>query len=267
MRLQRHLAQCRVASRRRAEELIRAGRVKVNDQVVRELGSKVDPAVDRVEVDGRVVRPPEGTEVWMLHKPRGVVTTMRDPQGRRTVAQLVKVPGRRLVPVGRLDADTTGLLLLTDDGDLALHLTHPRWGVEKEYLVTVEGRPDRKTCQTLRDGVTLDRVPASLATLEPAQGVGPARRGCSRWRVVVDEGRHHLVRRVFEAVGHPVVGLHRARVGPVEIGLLGRGQARRLTQEEEAALRQAAGFENAEETGETKAENSPAVDRGPARRD
>jgi 23S rRNA pseudouridine2605 synthase len=244
MRLQRYLAQCGVASRRAAEELILAGRVKVNGKVVRELGTKVDPEKDLVKFHGRPVKRPDTPEVWMLNKPNGIITTMRDPQQRRTVASLVHSSGRRLVPVGRLDANTTGLLLMTDDGDLALRLTHPRWGVEKDYLVTVEGTLNSEAKKLLREGVALDGRPVAVEKLTSAQGVGPARQGCSRWRVVVHEGRRHLIRRLMEAVGYPVHGLHRERVGPIELGQLASGQARRLTDEEHAALRAAVGLDS-----------------------
>ncbi len=258
MRLQRYLAQAGVASRRRAETLITAGRVRVNGQVVTELGTRVDPEKDRVEFDDQAVTPRAAPEVWMLHKPTGVVTTMSDPQGRRTVADLVQMPGRRLVPVGRLDIATSGLLLMSDDGDLALRLTHPRWAVEKVYLTTVEGAPSPESRAALLREIDLDGRPAALAHLEPAADVGSPRRGQSRWRATVHEGRYHLVRRLFEAVGHPVVGLHRIRIGPLTLGPLKRGEARRLTDKEIAALRRAVGLDHAKEEATAESDHPAA---------
>lgn len=266
MRLQRYLAQAGVASRRHAETLIRAGRVRVNGQVVTQLGTQVDPARDRVECDGRPVTPQAAPEVWMLHKPRGVITTMRDPQRRRTVADLVKSPGHRLFPVGRLDAQTSGLLLFTDDGDLALRLTHPRWGVEKEYLVTVEGQPGRETREALLEGVFVEGRTSRLERLRPAEEFGPPAEGQTRWLVVIREGRHHVVRNLFAAVGHPVVGLHRVRVGPLTLGRLGRGRARRLAEREVAALRRAVGLTDGQEATRQETE-TPSERRGAAPRD
>lgn len=240
MRLQRYLAQCGIASRRHSEELILAGRVRVNGEIVRELGTQVDPEKDKVEFDRSEVTPPSDWEVWALNKPRGVVTTMRDPQGRKTVADLMRgKSGHRLVPVGRLDQIASGLLLMTDDGDLALRLTHPRWGVDKEYLVTVEGTLSREEQRSLCTGIEIEGRRSRFLSVKRASGVGPARQGCTRWSVVLHEGRYHLVRRLFEAVGHRVVGLHRPRVGPLELGTLKSGSARRLSNEEVAALRRA----------------------------
>lgn len=247
MRLQRYLAQCGVASRRHAEELITAGKVKVNGATVTTLGTKIDPGADRVECEGRQVQPRPETEVWMLHKPRGVITTMHDPQGRRTVAQLVRSPGHRLVPVGRLDAATTGLLLMTDDGDLALRLTHPRWGVEKEYLATVEGSLNREEREALLEGVFVDGKTTRLTALASASGWGTPRPGQTRWLATVHEGRYHIVRRLFEAAGHPVTQLHRVRVGPVRLGTLAKGASRRLTPAEARKLRRAVGLTDGEE--------------------
>src|ERR1035441_7072103 len=158
MRLQRYLAQAGVASRRKAEELISAGSVRVNGITVRELGTVVDPLVDRIEYGGRVVRPATEHSYYVLHKPFGVVTTMSDPEGRRTVADVVRSHGvaQRVVPVGRLDYDTAGVLLLTDDGDLAHVLTHPRFGVEKTYRATVRGRLEPEAVAALRAGMKLD---------------------------------------------------------------------------------------------------------------
>jgi 23S rRNA pseudouridine2605 synthase len=198
MRLNAFLARAGVASRRRADELIKAGRVTVNSEPG-QLNTVVG-ARDRVEVDGQAVER-QRLRYVLLHKPAGVVTTARDPQGRTTVVELV--PGEpRVVPVGRLDADTTGALLLTNDGQLAHRLAHPRYGVEKTYVAEIEGDPDEDALQRLRDGVELDDGRTAPA---PA-----SRLGSGRVELVLHEGRKHQVKRMLAAVGHPVTRLHRS---------------------------------------------------------
>lgn len=243
MRLQKFLARAGVASRRGSEDLTTAGRVRVNDCVVTELGAKVDPLVDVVRVDGRVVSL-AGTCVYLaLNKPSGVVTTMSDPQGRPTVATLVPVadhPG--LFPVGRLDRDTTGLLLFTTDGELSHRLLHPRWKVDKTYLATVDGWPDENDVRTLKRGVQLDdgpTAPAHVRVLERLPQV-------SVLEITITEGRKRQVRRMFSAVGHPVRELHRIRFGPIELAGLPVGDWRALTTEEVAMLKESAGIEEGE---------------------
>lgn len=238
MRLQKFLARAGIASRRGSEDLMTAGRVRVNGEVVRELGAKVDPATDRVEVDGIEVSM-SGAPVYLaLHKPAGTVTTMSDPQGRPTVAELVPVaqhPG--LFPVGRLDFDTTGLLLFTTDGELAHRLLHPRHKVEKTYLALVDGSPDACDVKTLGAGVALDdgmTAPAKVRTVE-------RRQGRSLMEMTITEGRKRQVKRMFSAVGHPVLELHRTHFGPILLGQLPEGQWRTLSEEETAALRRAVG--------------------------
>lgn len=250
MRLQKFLARAGVASRRHAEELIAAGRVTVNGARVTEMGVKVDPAADVVAVDGAPVALPEENATFLLHKPAGYVTTMSDPQGRPTVAalmadELLAHPG--LFPVGRLDTDTTGLLLFTDDGQLGHGLLHPRRHVEKTYLALVEGVPDAGDVRRLREGVLLDdglTLPAGVRVLEGADGRRAAqligegagasgyrqRHGGKRGRdalaargsyveVRLREGRNRQVRRMLEAVGHPVIALHREAFGPLVLGI------------------------------------------------
>jgi 23S rRNA pseudouridine2605 synthase len=198
VRLNAYLARAGVASRRGADELIKAGRVTVNGAPGR-LNTFVEKR-DRVEVDGKHVAPQKLTYV-LLHKPAGVVTTARDPQGRPTVVDLVDVP-ERVVPVGRLDADTTGALLLTNDGPLANTLAHPRYGVEKMYVADVEGRPDDRALRALAEGVALEdgmTAPAVVRRLAP-----------TRVELTLHEGRNRQVRRMLEAVGHPVRHLHRS---------------------------------------------------------
>jgi pseudouridine synthase len=234
VRLQRYLALAGIASRRAAEELIVAGKVQVNGKLVRELGSRVEDG-DRVNVNGHLVVMPR-REVVVLNKPVGVVTTMRDPEGRRTVEDVIRshrgAGAARLVPVGRLDYDTSGVLLLTNDGDLAYTLTHPRFGVEKVYRATLRRRLEPEAVEKLRKGIVLEGRRTSPAELRVV-AVG-------RDRSVVDltlhEGGYRQVRRMFETVGHPLVGLERLRFGPVTLGALRPGQTRELTPSERKAL-------------------------------
>jgi 23S rRNA pseudouridine2605 synthase len=228
MRLNAYLARAGVASRRGADELIKAGRVLVNGEAGR-LNTFVE-AGDVVEVDGRRVERQPLAYV-LLHKPAGVVTTARDPQGRPTVVGLVEHPAR-VVPVGRLDADTTGALLLTNDGPLAHRLAHPRYGVEKVYEVDVEGRPSDDALRRLEAGVELDDVPTAPAR---ARRLGP-----SRLELMLHEGRKHQVKRMCEAVGHPVRHLHRSTYAGLDLSGLASGAWRELEPEEVAALRKAA---------------------------
>jgi 23S rRNA pseudouridine2605 synthase len=224
MRLNAYLARAGVASRRGADELIKAGRVRVNGEPG-QLNTFV-AARDRVEVDGKEVAA-QRLAYLLLHKPAGVVTTARDPQGRRTVVELVpREP--RVVPVGRLDADTTGALLLTNDGPLAHRLAHPRYGVEKVYEVEVEGDPDQAALAALRKGVELDD-----GRTAPARA---RRLGRRRLELVLHEGRNRQVKRMLEAVGHPVVRLHRSAYAGLTLDGLAPGEWRELTREEISAL-------------------------------
>lgn len=226
VRLQKHLARAGVASRRGAEAVIEAGRVTVNGEVVRELGTKVDPERDRIEVDGQPIAI-EPTRWVALNKPRGYVCTRRDPQGRRTVYDLLPDDMGTLFTVGRLDADSEGLILLTNDGDAANRLLHPRYGVRREYLALVEGKPGPKALRKLRAGVALED---GLATAVDAGFVdteeGPA------VRLVLAEGRKREVRRMLAAVGHPVRRLTRTRYGGLELGALRPGAWRLLDADE-----------------------------------
>jgi 23S rRNA pseudouridine2605 synthase len=217
VRLNAYLARAGVASRRRADELIKAGRVRVNGRP----GALNDfvGGRDVVEVDGERVAAQELAYV-LLHKPAGVVTTSRDPQGRPTVVGLVDHPSR-LVPVGRLDADTTGVLLLTNDGELAHRLAHPRYEVDKVYEVEVEGEPDEESLRQLAEGVELED-----GRTAPAQA---RRLGPSRIELTVHEGRKHQVKRMLEAVGHPVRRLHRSRYAGLDLTGLSPGEWRQLT--------------------------------------
>jgi 23S rRNA pseudouridine2605 synthase len=227
MRLNAYLARAGVASRRGADELIKAGRVRVNSEPGR-LNTFVE-AGDVVEVDGRRVEPQQLAYV-LLHKPAGVVTTARDPHGRPTVVGLVDHPAR-VVPVGRLDADTTGALLLTNDGPLSHRLAHPRYGVEKVYEVDIESRPSDEALRQLAEGVELDYGPTAPAKVR--------RLGPYRLELTLHEGRKHQVKRMCEAVGHPVTRLHRSCYAGLAIGDLAPGEWRELTADEVAALRRA----------------------------
>jgi 23S rRNA pseudouridine2605 synthase len=228
-RLQKILARAGLGSRRAAEALIAAGRVRVNGEVAT-LGDRADPETDRIEVDGAVVGVRPGLVHYLLNKPAGVVTTASDPQGRPTVVGLVPAEPR-VFPVGRLDAETEGLLLLTNDGELAHQLTHPSFGIDKEYLAEVDGRPTRGALRRLREGVDLDdgrTAPAKVSVV-----------GDGLLRITIHEGRNRQVRRMCDAVGHPVRRLVRVRVGPIADRRLAPGAWRALEQDEVRALERA----------------------------
>ena len=232
MRLAKYLAHAGVASRRAAEQLVFGGRVTVGAETVRDPARDVTEG-DGVRVDGRAVTAgaPSERVVYLVNKPKGVVSTAKDPQGRRTIVTLV--PSReRLYPVGRLDADSTGLILLTDDGDLAYRLTHPSFEVPKTYRATVRRPPVRRDAvQRLRDGIVLEdgrTAPARVKVLAP-----------DTLEITIHEGRKRQVRRMCEAVGHPVAALQRTAFGPLRLGRLPEGGHRRLTAEDIRALRQA----------------------------
>ena len=230
-RLQKVLARTGFGSRRACEELILDGRVRVNGEPAA-LGRRVEPGRDTVEVDGVAIGFAPDLAYYLLNKPRGVVTTASDPQGRPTVVELVPAEPR-VFPVGRLDADTEGLLLLTNDGELTHRLTHPSFGVEKEYLAEVEGRPSPATARLLREGVQLEdglTAPARVAVVEP-----------NGLRIVIHEGRNRQVRRMCDAVGHPVVRLVRTRIGPLADRGLAPGAWRPVTVSEVRALEAATG--------------------------
>ena len=231
MRLNRYLAACGLGSRRRCEELITSGRVRLNGQPAA-LADRIGPE-DCVTVDGARVRPQETGAMWMLHKPAGVVCTADDPERRPTVLELAQSHGIRLrvFPVGRLDRDTTGLLLLTNDGALAFRLTHPTWGIEKEYEATVAAPLGAEELEHLRGGVQLaDGLTSPCTVTQEVDGAEV------RVRLVLHEGRKRQVRRMLEALGHPVLQLHRVRVGPLRLGDLPPGALRALVAAEKAAL-------------------------------
>jgi 23S rRNA pseudouridine2605 synthase len=231
MRLQKYLAHAGVASRRASEQIVADGRVTVDGEIVHDPATDVGPG-DDVRVDGRSVTPVADTVVYAVNKPAGVVSTARDTHRRETVVELVPADGRRLYPVGRLDAETTGLILLTDDGELADLLTHPRYEVQKVYIAEVGGGPvGHDTVEALRSGVQLDDGPTLPAGVE--------RMNERMLRITLREGRKRQVRRMCEAVGHPVVSLRRVKLGPLDVGSLRPGQWRLLEASEIEALRAA----------------------------
>jgi 23S rRNA pseudouridine2605 synthase len=232
MRLQKYLSQTGICSRRAGENLIREGRVQVNGRVVTEMGFIVNPGSDSVDVDNHPVVQARTKEYFLLHKPTGYVTTLKDPYGRPTVRELIRDAGVRVYPVGRLDMDTSGLLLLTNDGELAHRLSHPSYGVEKEYLARVRDLPTSQTLEQLARGVVLDDGVTAPARVRLVRGGRPT----SLVTLIIMEGRNRQVRRMLEAVGHPVVSLKRVRFGKLSLEGLAEGEWRRLNSREVAEL-------------------------------
>jgi len=232
-RLHAVLARAGIASRRQAEKLIAAGRVEVNDQVVLKPGTQVTLGKDTICVDGRMVQRTEPNVTVVVNKPKGVVTTARDPQNRPTATELVEALKVRLFPVGRLDYHTEGLLLLTNDGELAHRLQHPRFGVPKTYLTKVKGIPEAQTLTRLRTGVVLDGRRTAPAKVNQVGTTGK-----NTWlEITINEGRNRQVRRMCALVGHPVTKLKRIRYGPIRLADLKPGSYRRLTARELEGLR------------------------------
>lgn len=238
VRLQKVLAQAGVGSRRSCEDLIEAGKVVVNGQVVDQLGVRVDPSDCVIEVDGKRISVDATLVTVVLNKPRGVVSTMSDPEGRPALDRYVAEYPERLFHVGRLDADTTGVLLLTNDGELANRLAHPTHGVSKLYVAKVSGRVPKNLTTTLREGIELDDGPVRAVECR----IIDATDHHSLVEVEMHEGRNRIVRRMFDAVGHPVIDLVRTRFGPITLGTLQPGQTRQLTNFEVGQLQKAAGL-------------------------
>ena len=267
IRLQKILSQAGIASRRAAEKLIAEGRVTVNGTTIREMGTKADPAADDIRVDGRRVKSAQRLRYILLNKPAGYVTTRSDPQRRPTVIDLLRGVREYVYPVGRLDYETEGLLLLTNDGDLAARLTHPRHGVERTYDARVAGMPDADAIERLRKGIPLDgrrTLPADVVLLSRG-GRGPAKAGHyvrdAVLRITIREGRNRQVRRMCEAVGHPVGALRRVRIGPLEDRTLKPGQWRELNPAEVRKLQNAAGSERTRPTKSRATESSRGTRR------
>ncbi len=234
-RLARFLAHAGIASRRHAEELIAAGRVQVNGLTVTTQGSRIDPEHDKVSVDGKPVAAPARHVYILLHKPVGYVTTARDPQGRPTVLDLLppELHRLRVYPVGRLDIDTSGLLLLTNDGDVALRLSHPRYSMEKHYHALVQGCPTRAQLEALREGVNITEDDGRTHRTAPAQARILRRSGPNCWlTLTLHEGRKRQVRRMLATAGHSALQLVRVGIGPLTLGDLAVGQWRYLTDKE-----------------------------------
>ena len=224
IRLQKYIAQCGVASRRHAEELIQAGSVKVNGTIVTEMGIRVSDK-DKIEVDGKLIKKEKKLIYIMLNKPSGYVSTVSDPEGRKTVLDLIDGVNERIYPVGRLDYDTTGLLILTNDGDFAFRNTHPGQETTKTYLAEIAGMPSNETLQKLRNGVMLDNKPTAPAKVE----VVDLKPKSTLLKIIIHEGRNRQVKRMCEAVGHPVLRLKRTAVGRLTLGDLKLGEWRYLS--------------------------------------
>ncbi len=240
MRLQKYMAECGVASRRKSEELISQGHVIVNGKIVTEMGVQLEEN-DEVLVDGKPIAPEKKKQYILLNKPQGVVTTLSDPQGRKTVRELIPDIKERIFPVGRLDYDTEGLLILTNDGDLMQSITHPSNEVEKLYVVRVRGEITEQALGRLENGVTLDdghhTAPAKV-TLLPDDA---AHQGQKNLTIAVHEGHNRLVRRMFEAVGAQVVYLRREKIGQLSLGHLKPGAWRHLSEKEVEYLKELGG--------------------------
>lgn len=246
-RIQKILSQAGIVSRREAEKLILHGRITVNGRVVDTLGSKADPSKDHIKVDGKLITRLESRVTLLLNKPRNYLSTVEDPQERPTVIDLCKGVREKVYPVGRLDFDAEGLLILTNDGELANILTHPRFEAPRTYLAKVTGVPEEKDLVRLKRGVRLDDGRAKVASCL----VVSEKEKHSWVRVVVTEGRNHLVKRIFAAIGHPVLKLKRVGFGPIQLGSLPLGQFRYLTPEEIEKIK----------TLKVKAENRKSVIR------
>jgi len=238
IRLQKLLAQSGVASRRKCEELMLAGEVEVDGEIVTRLGTKVDPTTAVIRVSGKRLPPVSAHVYLVLNKPRGVVSTMSDPEGRRTLSDFVADRPERLFHVGRLDTDTEGLILLTNDGDFAQRLAHPSYEVEKTYVAEVSGKVDKGTVRTLLAGVTLEDGPVEVRRARVISSTTD--RGIVE--LVIHEGRNRIVRRLLDQIGHPVQRLTRTAVGPVRIGTLKAGTLRELSADEVGSLLDTAGL-------------------------
>lgn len=234
-RLQKYLANQGIASRRKAEEYIMQGKVKVNGEIITELGKKVNPKIDIVEFEGRKVKIQEEKVYVLLNKPIDYVTTVKDQFGRNTVVDLVKKAGKNLLPVGRLDMYTSGALILTNDGDFIYHVTHPKHEVEKTYTVTLRGKVTKEEVEALKKGVLIDEMyvtkPAKVRILKIDE-----EKNISRLEIIIHEGKNRQVRKMCEAIGKKVVALHRSKIGNIEVKNLKMGEFRYLSKQEVMSL-------------------------------
>ncbi|MBU1219796.1 rRNA pseudouridine synthase [Myxococcota bacterium] len=237
-RINKFIARCGVASRRKADELIKEGRVKIGNTVVTELGTMVDPRSDKVRVDGTRISPPEDYVVIALNKPANVLSTVSDPEGRATVLELLPDLQFRIYPVGRLDWASEGLILLTNDGELTQALTHPNHDVSKIYEVKIKGHVVESTLKRIREGVDLPDGKTRPARVEIVKVLQK-----NTWlRITVQEGRNHLVRKIFEHFGHDVIRLVRTQIGSIKLGTLQEGKYRYLNKPDIAKLKREAGL-------------------------
>lgn len=234
MRLQKYMAKCGVASRRKSEELIIKGRVKVNGVVVKTLGTIMDPDKDVVRVDDKIIELEENNVYIMLNKPEGYVTTVKDKHSEKIVLDLINGIEERIYPVGRLDADTTGLLLMTNDGDLAYKLTHPSYEIPKKYIALVEGIPNNKKLQKFRKGLKID----GRMTAEAYVRIAKKYKNSSVLEISIHEGRNRQVRKMCKYIRHPVIKLKRIAIGDLVLGDLEIGKWRYLTSKEVKYLRE-----------------------------
>jgi pseudouridine synthase len=233
LRLQKYIADCQAASRRKAEELIAAGQVTVNGVVITEMGHKINPAADKVELNGRVLLPPDEKIYIMLHKPKGYITTAKDQFGRPDVSSLVAAIPARLFPVGRLDCDTSGLLLMTNDGGLTYKLTHPKHMIDKIYIARVNGTVDEQALSRLRDGIVIDDKKTAPAKAVIVKDWGTS----TSLKISIHEGRNRQVRKMLDAVGCKVLALKRVATGRLFLGDLAEGKYRHLSTDEIAYLK------------------------------
>lgn len=233
VRLQKFLAKAGIASRRKSEQLILSGKVKVNNEVVRELGSKVDPETDAVFYKDQRVKPEENKVYYMLNKPEGYVTTVKDEKGRKTVIDLLSQVEERIYPIGRLDYDTSGLLLLTNDGDITYVVTHPKHEIEKTYIATIRGIPGNQQLQAFRSGLLIEDRKTAKAKIN----IINKKKASATVSITIIEGRNRQVRKMCAAIGHPVITLKRVSIGAIHLGNLPLGKSRLLTTKEIAYLK------------------------------
>lgn len=233
MRLQKYMAKCGVASRRKSEEIILMGKVKVNGKIVNELGFKIDESKDLVTVDGKLIEIEENKVYILLNKPVGYITTVSDELGRKKIIDLLKEVKERVYPIGRLDFDTSGLLLLTNDGDLAYKVTHPKYEKEKKYIAKVSGVPNERELSNFRNGLEIEDYITSKAKVKIIDRVGKD----SVLEIVIHEGKNRQVRKMCSKIGHPVIELKRVEIGEIRLGNIKEGEWRHLTEKEIDLLR------------------------------